>query len=158
MLGAVLRQIHRSGLVPHETFQHLFDVEDPYPYFSARPARYNQVHNFFRNCKSIPAQQSILDHLTAGTGWTYRHLETNQDLNGDGVVDTADILDGALQTNKTLARLLVTTREEQRHGMRHISADRAAELSAAITESLTQLLAVQQVVAFLTPSQTRRSA
>jgi hypothetical protein len=158
MLCNVLRQLNKSGVLPIDTLGDILSIADPYPYLSHRDMRYSQVRTLFRASGKEEVQLQILQNLVQGTGWICAHVEADADINGDGAVDTSDLLDGGIKANDELARLLTMTREEQKHGMKSIGSERAARLHCSIDKSIQTLLAIRQAVGFLEQRQTRKSA
>lgn len=155
----VLHRLNKTNKLVVGQLEDLLNLADRsgYPYLSTTDLRFNQYRTLFRQCGSEDVQRELLGALVAGSGWICQHLDASKDVNGDGIVDTDDILDGAVKANTAVSRILATAKGDLAAGSRRIGAENAANLHAAIDESMKFLLAVQQVVSHLSEP-ARRSA
>lgn len=161
MISETLSVLNDEGILTAKQIADLLNLShsSAYRYLSGETQpTFGQVRTLFRQSRHHEVQRRILETVIESTGWVCQHLDADKDINGDGCVDTCDLLDGALKVNDRLARLLTQTRNEQKRGMKSICTQRAAELHASINESIQTLLAVQQAVTFLQERQTRKSA
>ncbi len=116
-----------------------------------------QFRQLFRSARSESVQRALLGYLIDGTGWVAQRLEADRDIDGDGVVSTDDVFDGAIEANGSIADLLRDAKKRLATGARRITPEVAAKLNAEISRAIKELLAVQQAALFLSESPRRSS-
>lgn len=159
MLCQILRHLNTKNILTAEEVGDLLSIVDPYPYLSTRDMDWSQVRTIFRGARrrKQEVQLSLLQNLTVGEGWLHQKIDADCDINGDGVVDMNDVLDGAIDAIDTMGRVLVIARKEAANGRKQLMPGRADDLQQKLNRTLKRLLEVQQVITFLN-EQTRRSA
>jgi hypothetical protein len=159
VISAVLHRLNKSALLTVAQLEDLLNLAERsgYPYLSTTDLRFSQYRTLFRRCGSEAVQRELLAALIDGTNWVCEPLAATQDVNGDGVVDTDDVLDGVVDASSSVAAALVIAKGDLVNGSRRISEEHATTLLAAVNKSLASLLAVRQAVSFLSEP-ARRSA
>lgn len=160
LLADTLHRLNRLNLLTAKQIEDILGLAErsAYAYYGATDLRFNQFRTLFRQCRSTDVQRELLGVFAAGTGWVFEHIDADRDINGDGVIDTADLFHGAIQANAALAGLMQSALNEARAGQRTMSARRADEVRSFINTTITRLLEVRQAVDFLSQDRTRRTA
>jgi len=115
---------------------------------------FERIRTLFRRALTPDGQAVILDLFTAGTGWLTEHVDQDLDLNGDGAVDTDDVIDAAIATIDQASQSLKTLRAATEDGA--ITAGEHDENQAVIAELLKAALIARQVEAYIYEHQAPR--
>jgi len=123
-----------------------------YPFFSRRILDAHQLRLLFRATRSETAQRAILGYLTNGTAWVVEHVAASADINGDGDINTDDIVDGAIQAMQELTAALEAAHAQGR--MSRVLRD-APQITARLNAVITAALTMRRVVDHLAPKPPR---
>ena len=150
MLSDVLRSLNDSGeltakeiasllnLVPSSAYRLMTDV-DP---------RFGQYRTIFRQCRSRSAKEELLAVLLDGTGFIAAYVDA--DPRGDRTeVNTGTALDTTLQGLSKLSSALRDIRQADSKGMRQLAQTTAAGIQAHLRETIKDLVATEEIIAFL---------
>lgn len=100
-----------------------------------------------RHC-SRTAQQVLINYLINDTGWVAEYVPTDLDVNGDGAVNTADVVDGTIAALHACADALSAARATEKAGFLLDAGDEAL-LNANLNKALARTVAARRVVSFL---------
>lgn len=131
-----------------------------YPYTSGRVLDAQQFRQLFRHCPPSSAravQAALLGYLTDGTGWIATYVLADTDVNGDGVVDTGDVIDGAITAAKQAALTLESARGFEKSGFRQISRETATIMQEHLRLALAALVGASKTIEFLAQRSERRA-
>jgi len=108
MSADVLQRLNQDGVLTIDTMADLFNIQphSAYPYLVDREMRYGHVRTLCRRSKDPRIPAAIYNDLTTGTGFTVVYIDAPLDVDGDGDVDTDDVLGHAISALGHLSNYL----------------------------------------------------
>ena len=154
MIAETLRSLNDDGLLTARQLASILSIStsSAYRYLSGEvEPTWSQVRTLFRHCGRREIQQRLAGDLLDGAGWLAEPVEVDADVNGDGHVDTNDVLDGALHATRSCADALGVARGAQRAGFKGLGPADAAMLREQLHDvcktSVAALRAVDLIAA-----------
>ena len=96
-----------------------------YTYYGKAVPDFNKLRLIVQHARSRVAQRAVLEELVSGSGWNIEYLAADLDVNGDGVVNIADVIDATIKSTRNCADLLDEERGFEKRGLRRIDAGSA---------------------------------
>lgn len=153
MICATLQGFVESDLLTVKQMAALLDIApcSIYRYLSGQTEpSWSQVRVLFRQCGRAEAQRALLACLADGTGWLSELITIEADANGDGIIDTNDVMDDGILAMGELQKIFIETRAQQATGMRRMAPQKAETIKRQIRSAIRELLAAASAVDLLT--------
>ncbi len=116
-----------------------------YRYFNGETElRYGQLRTLIRSCRDRGARLALIRSLLGGTGIYCVEVDPRLDLDGDGDVDTQDIIVGCIKANRQTAKLLGQAYDARAD--HKIDEREGAEICQSIDQLVELLIAARKLV------------
>jgi len=115
---------------------------------------FDAVRLLVRHLKKEDAIEAILSSFTAGTGWNFYNIESELDLNRDGVIDVDDALDASVSAVRGAGRSLAQVHKAHRLGQ--LTQEENVELIALLNDVIRQCSITQRILVHITENRRKR--
>lgn len=149
MICDVLHRLNKAGDLTVKEIEDLFNLADrsAYAYFGKTEISLSQFRTLVRHCRSRRAKKQLLEFIVADMPVIFEMLDASSDVNGDGVVDTNDVLDAGIKATSDAMSLLKLVRKSG--STRSISRIRGDDLNRSINDAIHALVAARSAVSII---------
>jgi hypothetical protein len=157
-IAETLQRLNDANLLSAKQLARLLKLHESsaYRYLSGETEpSWSQVCTVFQYCCRPQVQAAILTDLLGDTSWVCQQMPGDLDVNGDGQVNTHDILDATIHALRGAADALESCRATQKSGFTAMEPPDALVLSQHLQLVIRKAFAAHRVVQFLSERSAR---
>lgn len=151
MITELLQQLSSDGLITAKQIADSLSLSSSQAYRKLNDSEltHSQFRTLFRH-SSRAVQTRLLASIIGGTPWNAAFVEADLDVNGDGAVNTDDVLCATARACDSVAKVLTRQLHLHKNRMSRITPADAGPINQAITDAQTHLAAAGQIIDTLT--------